>query len=110
MKSNLFFYLGAGIDVLVFLVSISNLFMIDNPVQGLDGQSINTQDGMTGFGKMALWLIPFALLAIIGIGFWLRSNGKLLAANILVWIPALPMLIATVVVGGLAVLFILFGK
>jgi len=38
----------------------------------------------------------------IGLAFWLKSLGKLLVANILIWLPAVPLLI----VGGLALLFL----
>ncbi|MEO6040182.1 MAG: hypothetical protein ABIQ93_17340 [Saprospiraceae bacterium] len=110
MKTNWLFYLGVSIDALVLLFSSSNLFMMNNSIEGMEGQGIDVQDGITAVGKTVLWLIPIALVGIICTGFYLRSNGKLLASNILVWIIALPMLAVILLWGGLAVLFILFGQ
>ncbi len=82
------------------------------PTKILDGtdNGMNIGDGMTTFGRLMTWLIPLGLIALMALAFWLRSKGKLLAANLLVSITALPMLAGIVIWGGLALLFILFGK
>jgi hypothetical protein len=110
MRSNWLFYLGVGIDIFAFVVAISSSFLMDSPVHSSDGTVYDTSDGLSAYGKMMAWLIPLGLLAIVGCGFWLRSIGKNLIANVLVWIPALPMFAGILIWGGLAALFILFGK
>lgn len=99
MKSVLWFNIGAGIDVLLLLISLSSAF-------SMRGYS----DGLSPLGRIAVLLIPLLLLALLGIAFWLKSNGKTMAANILLWIPALPMAGAIVLWGGLALIFLLFSK
>jgi hypothetical protein len=82
------------------------------PTRNFDG-SLNggtIGDGMTVYGKLITWLLPAGLILLLALAIWLRVKGKLLAANLLVSIPALPMLAAIVIWGGLALLFILFGK
>lgn len=112
MRSNLLFYLGLSINVITLLVTIGDVMTMFDPTQNLDGSydGGNIGDGMTTLGRMMTWLIPVSLIALMALAFWLRSKGKLLAANILVCILALPMLIGVVIIGGLALLFILFGK
>lgn len=99
MRSNLLFYLGVGIDGFALLTTLSNLFMMRD-----------FSDGMTGAGRVVTIAIPLALLILIGLAFWFRHLGKMLLANILLWIPALPVAGGVVIWGGLAVLFVLFGK
>lgn len=92
MLGSTFFYLGAALNVLMLLAAVSGFFSIlasDMPERSVYA------------------LIPLVVLvAWIGIAFWLRSKGKLLAAAIMVWIVASPVILCA----GLALLFILFGK
>lgn len=99
MKSTYIFYAGAAIDTFAMLLSLSNYML-----------SRNFENGLTRAGHIASMLIPLALLLLIGLAFWLRASGKMLLANILLWIPALPLAGALLLWGGLAILFILFGK
>lgn len=110
MKLNYLFGAGIAINLLAFLIAVSNSFLTYSPVQSSSGSVIYGSDSLTPYGKMMNWLVPLALLAVIVAGFWLRSKSKMVFANILVWIPALPMLFALTISGGLAVLFILFGN
>lgn len=112
MKSNHWFYLGFAIDLITLLITVTSVFTMFEPTQGLDGipNGSNISDGMTSFGRLMTWLIPLVLLALMAVAFWLKFRGKMLAANIMLWIPALPMLVMMVLWGGLALLFMLFGK
>lgn len=107
MKSNWLFAVGLTVNIIFFFIAVSGLLMMQSTISGLDAKPV---DGMTGIGRMASWLIPIAILALAGTAYWLKSTGKTLAANIVIWIPALPILAVIVMWGGLAVLFILFGK
>lgn len=106
------FYIGLAINALTLFILLGNVFTMFATVQNLDGSNSASTlgDGMTAFGRLVTWLLPLVLLALMAIAFWLRSSGKLLTANILLWVPALPMLVMVVIWGGLAMLFILFGK
>lgn len=110
MKSNWLFYLGVFINAFVILICVSNAFMSYKSFDGINGASHSPVEGMTVYGRFMLWFIPLALLAIIGGSYWFKSNAKMLAANILLWIPALPMLVMIILWGGLAMIFVLFGK
>ena len=110
MKSNWLFYFGVIINAVAILISVSNASMMQKTFKGLNGNDISYMEGMPEQSKLMLWFIPLALLAVIGISFWFKSIGKMLFANILLWIPALPVLLMIVFWGGLALLFILFGK
>ncbi len=112
MKSNLWFYSGLAIDAIILLISASNVIsMYSSSAYAVWSDVTNTPiQGMTNFGRLMLWLIPLALLALMAAAFWLKSRGKMLAANILLWVPALPMLTMIVFGGGFVLLFILFGK
>lgn len=112
MRSNLLFYLSLAINAITLLILAGNVSTMFAPTQNFDG-SYNggtIGDGMTALGKLVTWLLPLALLTLMAFAFFLRSKGKLLTANILVCLPALPMLAGIVFWGGFALLFILFGK
>jgi hypothetical protein len=112
MRSNLLFYVGLALNLFSLYLSIGSISTLFAPTQNFDG-SLNggtIGDGMTASGRLITWLIPLVLVALMALAFGLRAKGKLLAANILVCIPALPMLAMIVFWGGLALLFILFGK
>jgi hypothetical protein len=110
MKLNWLFYLGVGINIITILFTIYDLQMMTSSVQGMGGESIPMDSGMPTYEKLMSWAIPPCLIAWVGASFWLRSKGKILISNILVWIPALPTLAVIVFFGGLMLLFILFGK
>ncbi len=112
MKNNFWFYFGLAIDSITLLITITSVFTMFEPTQNFDGSNNggNIGDGMTDFGRLMTWLIPLVLLVLMAAAFWLKSTGKMLAANILLWIPALPMLAMILFGGGFILLFILFGK
>lgn len=112
MRSNLLFYLALAINAITLLVTIGSALTLFAPTQNFDGSynGSNISDGMTPFGQLITWLLPLGLLALMALAFFLRNKGKLLVANILVCIPALPMLAGIVIWGGLAIMFILFGQ
>lgn len=105
MRAPWIFYLGFAVDAIILIVAAGNLLVI----QFVFSDAMPAE-GLTSVGRVALWLIPLALLALIISAYRLRSAGKLLAANILLWIPALPLAASLLLWTGLAVVFILFGK
>ena len=107
MKSNWLFYLSVAIDLLTIWLALSN-YMLSKPF--MEGEFAPPETEMLALGRMLPWLISGLIATLVIVGFGLRANGKLLAANILVCIPALPMFFAIVVCGGLAILFTFFGK
>ena len=112
MRSNLLFYLSLAINIISLFILAGNVSTLYSPTQNFDG-SYNggtIGDGMTAMGRMVTWLLPLGLILLILLAFGLRARGKVLAANLLVGLPALPMLAGIVFWGGLAVLFILFGQ
>ena len=112
MKSNFWFYFGLAIDLITLFTAITSVSTMLEPTQNLDGtpNGGHIGDSMTAFGRLMTWLIPVVLIALMAAAFWLKSVGKMLAANILLWITALPMLAMIVFWAGFALLFILFGK
>ncbi len=107
MKAIHFFYAGLVIDALLLLLCLSNLTMLSGAAAGGDaGQA----PGLTAFGRLAVWVLPVLLLLLIGGAYLLKNAGKMLAANILLWIPALPMAAGILLWGGLALLFLIAGK
>lgn len=80
---------------------------MQRPMQGLAGAP--PAEGLTAVGRLSLWLIPLLLLVLIGLAFWLKKTGKMLPANILLWIPAAPFLLGVILWGGMAVLSIVGG-
>lgn len=110
MKSIIIFYTAIVIDIFTLLVMVNNAVMMSVPMKPVNGYDLSPSAGLTSFGKIMNWVFPAGLLAVILIGYWLRKSGKLMAANVLLAIPAVPIGIALIICGGLAVLFILFGK
>ncbi len=109
MKATHIFYSGLAIDAMLFLLSISNILAMKRPIEGL---TTTPAEGlpMSMLGRLLIWLIPLLLVGLMAIAFWLKKTGKLLPANILLWIPAAPMLIVVMIWGGLAVVFIIGGS
>lgn len=97
--TNFLFYTGLVIDVLAFILAASNSFY-----------SLPFADGMTDMGRRSLLLIPLGMLLLILAALWLKSRGHLVIATILLWLEAAPFALSLLIWGGLAVLFILFGK
>ena len=78
MKSIWIFYLGAGIDILALIIAL--FFVISDIASGTSGTNNPTMYKAIGI-----------MFAIIAFGFWLKYIGKIVLANILLWIPALPL-------------------
>ncbi len=112
MRSNLLFYFALAINAISLYVLIGNIATLQTPIQNLDGSLSNRTlgDDMPAMGRMITWLLPLCLTALVALAFGLRAKGKLLAANLLVAVPALPMLAMIVFWVGFALLFILFGN
>lgn len=104
------FNIGAAIDLLVLLFLIYNSVMMNSNLMGISGAKNMTVSDMPAMFTLALWMIPVVLACMIAIAFGLKMRGKMLSANILLWIPALPLLTMIVLWGGLALIFILFSK
>lgn len=78
MKAIWIFYAGAGIDLLALAIAL--YFVITDIASGISGT--NNPSMYKAIGIMVL---------IIAISFWLKHMGKVFLANILLWIPALPL-------------------
>ncbi|GEM_PF-1827459 len=92
MKATIFFHIGAVLSGIFFLVAVTSTV---SSIQIMKGQPGSEH-------SWAMWLMVLLLAGWIALAFWLKSLGKLLVANILIWLPAVPLLI----VGGLALLFL----
>ncbi|MCB0631020.1 MAG: hypothetical protein R2824_14990 [Saprospiraceae bacterium] len=106
MRSSRLFFLGLSIDALLLVITVSSLLMMR---AGFSDLSEPQADGLSNLGQLAIWLIPTLLILLMALGWWMRSTGKPLVANILLWIPALPMAVGILLWGGLALLFFVFG-
>jgi hypothetical protein len=93
MKTTLVFNIGAGLSGMLFLIAVFSTVKVIQIMEGQPGSEYS----------WAMWLMVLLLAGWIALAFWLKSLGKLLAANIMIWLPAVPM----VIVGGLALLFII---
>jgi hypothetical protein len=109
MKSSTFFGIGVAIDGIALLLMLSNLAMMNSTFKGVGGVETSASDGLTTAGQIANWILPLVVALFVGVGFWLRSQGKMAAANILVWIPATPMLVGLLIWAFLALLFLVAG-
>lgn len=93
MKTTLVFNIGAGLSGMLFLIAVFSTVKVIQIMEGQPGSEYS----------WAMWLMVLLLAGWIALAFWLKSLGKLLVANIMIWLPAVPM----VIVGGLALLFII---
>lgn len=109
MKNNVFFTIGLVIDAFALVLTLSNALFMNTPVKGVGGVETDLNDGLTDAGRLANWLIPVVLTILIAAGWWCRVKGKIALANILVWIPALPMLVGILIWAFLALLFLVAG-
>ncbi|MBI1226526.1 MAG: hypothetical protein GC192_14930 [Bacteroidetes bacterium] len=103
MKASIIFYIGLLLDGLLLATTVSNILLSLPYLQ-------DTSSGLTPYGRLASWAIPLMVAALMLTAFLLKRGGKMLPANILIWIPALPMLVGLLIWGGMAALFILAGK
>lgn len=109
MAATWFFYAGMGIDAIVLLMMMLNLLVM-TMVGGIDGIDGSPAEGLSSVGWAALWLLPLLLLALMGAAHRLKTRGAMLVASLLLWLPALPFLGGVSLWGGLAVVFVLFGR
>lgn len=109
MRSGLLFFVGLSIDAVILIITVSNLLMMNTAIKALPDPQGTVADDFSTIGQLIVWLIPILLISLIVAAFLLRSTGKLLLANILLWIPALPMAGGILLWGGLAILFVIFG-
>ena len=98
MKATHFFHIGLVVDSLILILGIAGILSMSS-----------ASEGLSPLGKQMLWLFPALLVLIMGAAIALKNAGKLLPANILLWIPALPMLVSILLWGGLALLFVIAG-
>ena len=100
------YYLGFAIDTMLLLIACGNgLFMAFGPsMEG--GLSDEPVEGLTTIGRIALWAIPLVLVGLMVTAHWLKTRGALMAANVLLWLPALPFGLAA---AGWVVLMIAFA-
>jgi hypothetical protein len=78
MKAIYFFYTGAFIDILAVLIAI--YFVLTDMAKGTSGTNNPT-----------MYTALSVLIALVGAAFWLKSIGKIVFANILLWVPAFPL-------------------
>jgi hypothetical protein len=109
IHSNLLFKIGLGIDLLLLLLLAQGWWMMNSPMQGVGGQEIPAGEGMTNIGRQLTVALPLVLVALMLAGYGLYAHGRSLAANVVVWIPALPVMLALLLWGGLALVFVVFG-
>jgi hypothetical protein len=109
IHSNLLFKIGLGIDLLLLLLLAQGWWLMNSPMQGLGGQEIQADEGLTTIGKQLTVVLPLILVALMMAGYGLHVRGQSVAANVVVWVPALPVLLALLLWGGLAFVFVVFG-
>lgn len=93
VKSTILFNIGAFLSGIFLLVAVTNTVSSFQIMRGQSGSEYS----------WVMWVMLLLLTGLIALAFWLKSMGKMLVANILIWLPAVPLLI----VAGLALLFIL---
>lgn len=91
MKAIIFFYIGAGIDIITLIVAF--YFILTDMAKGRGGTNNPT-----------MYTAVLILAALVGGAFWLKSAGKLGFANTLLWLPGFPL----AAYGLMILLFIIF--
>lgn len=91
MKAIWFFNIGAGIDVLAVIIAL--YFVVSDILSGTSGTN-----------NPSMYKAILAMLVLIGLAFWLRHIGKMVLANILLWIPGFPL----ACYGIMILLFVIF--
>jgi hypothetical protein len=84
------YYLGLAIDTILLLIACGNalVLMYGTSIDG--GLPDEPAAGLTVIGRIALWAIPLVLLGLMASAHRLKARGALIAANVLLWLPALP--------------------
>jgi hypothetical protein len=109
--SKFLFILGVIVDVLSLILSLTNLWMLNHSGISSDlPDSNNDSTGLTAYGQFMRWGIPAGLMLVIMIAFWMKSRGHQWLANIILWIPALPVFVGLLIWGFLAFVFVVFSK
>ncbi len=109
IHSNLLFKIGLGIDLLLLLLLAQGWWLMNSPMQGVGGQEIPAGDGLSTMGRQLTMALPVGLVVLMLVGYGLHVRGQSLAANVVVWVAALPVLLCLLLWGGLALVFVLFG-
>lgn len=109
MTATRVFYAGVAVDAILLLLVLMNVLTMFT-VGGIDGFDASPAAGLSSAGWAALWLIPLMLIGLMVAAFRLKTRGAVRVAAVLVWVPALPFLASFVLWGGLAAVFILFGR
>jgi hypothetical protein len=79
------YHFGLAIDTILLLIASGSALMMTSIVDGLA-----YEEGLTPIGRIAMWAIPLALLGLLVAARLLRARGALIAANVVLWLPALP--------------------
>ena len=95
MKAIYFFNIGIGINLFILLISIVNYIQCANILPEYTNRYI-----------IGILVVLLFFSGLIGLAFWLKSRNKILLANILMWLPAIPLIFCM----GLALLFIIAGN
>ncbi len=99
------YYLGLAVDTSLLLLAVGNALMTALVMTG-DGLG-DASDGLTVIGRVALWAIPLTLLGLIVAARRLKARGALVAANVLLWLPGLPLGLGALMWVVLAIIFAL---
>ncbi len=97
--ASLFYKIGFVVIILMILLQVTNMYY-----------SRGFMDAFSAQGRLYSWLLPIGLVALLLFSLFLKSKGRLLFANILIWIPATPFIIGLAITAFLALVFNLFGK
>ena len=79
------YHLGLALDTILLLIVSGSALMMTSIDDGLA-----YEEGLTAIGRIAMWAIPLVLLGLVVAARLLRARGALIAANVLLWLPALP--------------------
>jgi hypothetical protein len=92
MKAIYFFYTAAFIDILALLIAI--YFILTDMAYSIGG----------GTNNPSMYRVLAIMILLVGAAFWLKSIGKIVFANILLWVPAFPLFCY----GLMVLLFVVF--
>ena len=104
------YYLGFAIDTILLLMACGNaLFLVFGPSFDV-GLPDDAPAGLTAIGRIAMWAIPLVLVGLMVTAHWLKTRGALMAANVLLWLPALPFGLAAAGWVALMIAFAIGGR
>ena len=84
------YHLALVIDTMLLLLAGGNALVLTF-VTSIDGDLADeTAMGLTAIGRTALWAVPLVLVGLMSAAYWLKARGALVAATVLLWLPALP--------------------